>query len=196
VSDAPVAPRRSDAIRNRGRVITAARAVFAEQGFDACVTDVAERAGVGKATVYRSFPTREHLVAAVVIDRLEWFAERADAALGGPDPAGALGEVMLGSVHRAAADRSLPEAIARVSDMPGVLEAQEGVRAALGALLVAAQDAGGVRRDVAVADVKVLYSGVFAALGPEPDEGALRRGMTLAIDALRPGGRTLPPAGA
>ena len=59
------APRRSDALRNRERVIAAAREVFAEQGIHACVPEVARRAGVGKATVYRSFATREHLVAAL-----------------------------------------------------------------------------------------------------------------------------------
>lgn len=182
---------RSDALRNRERVIHAAREVYAEQGFDACVPDVARRAGVGKATVYRSFPTREHLVAAVVIHRLEWFADQAREALGHGDPAEALHEVMLGSARRAAADRSLPEAIARVSDMPGVLEAQEEVRAALGDLLAAGQKAGSVRDDVTVADLKVLFSGVCSALGPDADEAALRRGITLVLDALRPGGRPL-----
>ncbi len=194
MTELPTTPRRSDALRNRERVVAAARDVFAEQGFDACVPEVARRAGVGKATVYRSFPTREHLVAAVVIHRLEWFAARARAALDGPDPAGGLGEFMLSSARHAAADRSLPEAIALVSEMPGVLEAQAEVRAALGALLAAAQEAGTVRPDVGVADVKLLFSGVCGALGADAGEDALRRGMTLALDALRPGGRPLPPA--
>lgn len=191
MSAVPDAPRRSDALRNRERVIAAAREVFAEQGFDACVPEVARRAGVGKATVYRSFPTREHLVAAVVIHRLEWFAGQARAALGRDDPAEALRDVMLGSARRAAADRSLPEAIALVSEMPGVVEAQEEVREALGELLAAAQRAGSVRGDVTVADVKVLFSGICSALGPGAGEAALRRGTTLVLDALRPGGRPL-----
>ena len=106
----------------------------------------------------------------------------------------ALGELMLGSARRAAADRSLPEALALVSEMPGVLEAQAEVRAALGALLAAAQATGAVRADVGVGDVKVLFSGVCGAFGPDAGEAALRRGMTLALDALRPGGRPLPAA--
>ena len=69
-------PKRADAVRNRERVVAAAAAVFAERGIEASVPGVAERAGVGKATVYRSFPTKEHLVAAVVADHLAEF-ERA-----------------------------------------------------------------------------------------------------------------------
>lgn len=190
----PTTPRRSDALRNRERVIAAAREVFAERGIDACVPEVARRAGVGKATVYRSFPTREHLVAAVVVHRLEWFEARAQKALGDPDPASGLATFMLGAARRAAADRSLPEAIALVSRMPGVLEAQARARSSLAALLAAAQRAGAVRTDVGVADVKLLLSGVCGALGADAGEDALSRAMTLALDALRPGGRALPPA--
>jgi hypothetical protein len=99
---------------------------------------------------------------------------------------------MLDAARRTAADRSLPEAIALVSEMPGVLDAQARVRTALGALLTAAQRAGTVRADIGVADVKLLLSGVCSALGADASEDALRRAMTLALDALRPGGRALP----
>jgi AcrR family transcriptional regulator len=194
MTELPTAPRRSDAVRNRERVIAAARAVFAEQGIHACVPDVARRAGVGKATVYRSFPTREHLVAAVVVHRLEWFEACARDALADPDPASGLATFMLDAARRTAADRSLPEAIALVSEMPGVLEAQARVRTALDALLTAAQRAGTVRADIGVADVKLLLGGVCGALGADASEDALRRAMTLALDALRPGGRALPAA--
>ena len=179
---------RSDALRNRERVITAARAVFAERGLGAGVPEVAERAGVGKATVYRSYPTREHLVAAIVINRLEWFAATARAALGADDPAEALGDVLLAWARRASADRSLAGAFAMVSEMPGVAEAHDAVRAALGDLITTAQEAGSIRADVTYADVKVLFGGVCHAAD---DEAALQRATTLVLDALRPGGRDL-----
>ena len=71
---------RADAVRNRARVIEAAEAVFAEHGTDAGVELVAERAGVGKATVYRSFPTKEALVSEVVSRQLDaWLAQHAGA---------------------------------------------------------------------------------------------------------------------
>ena len=64
-------PLRADARRNRERVIAAARVVFAEQGRDAQMDDVASRAGVGVGTVYRHFPTKEALIEALAIDRFE-----------------------------------------------------------------------------------------------------------------------------
>ncbi|HTE62763.1 MAG TPA: helix-turn-helix domain-containing protein, partial [Solirubrobacteraceae bacterium] len=67
---------RADAVRNRARVIAAAETVFAEQGADAGVEVVAARAGVGKATVYRSFPTKDALVWEVACRQLEAWLER------------------------------------------------------------------------------------------------------------------------
>ena len=52
---------RSDAARNLARIVDAARDVFAERGYDASVSEVAERAGVGTATIYRRFPTKDDL---------------------------------------------------------------------------------------------------------------------------------------
>src|SRR3954464_13341726 len=88
-------PRRADALRNRQRVIAAAASVFAEKGLDAGVPEIAARAGVGKATVYRSFPTKEHLVAAVAIERLAWVTEVALSGLEEPDAGAALHRVLV-----------------------------------------------------------------------------------------------------
>ena len=75
------APRtRADAVRNYERVLAAASEVLAEKGAEAGVPEIAARAGVGKGTVYRCFPTKDHLVSAVLGERLRWFA---DAARGG-----------------------------------------------------------------------------------------------------------------
>jgi AcrR family transcriptional regulator len=65
----PAARTRVDAVRNRALVIAAAAEVFAEKGEAALVPEIAARAGVGKGTVYRCFPTKDHLVAAVAIER-------------------------------------------------------------------------------------------------------------------------------
>ena len=86
--------KRSDAVRNRLRVLAAAEAVFAERGIEAGVPEIAERAGVGKATVYRSFPTKEHLIAAVSLARLEDFEQRVRARLDAPDAWQALHDLM------------------------------------------------------------------------------------------------------
>src|SRR5689334_21743092 len=87
-------PRRADALRNRERVIAAAAAVFAEKGMEAGVPEIAARAGVGKATVYRSFPSKEHLVAAIAAQRLEWIRGLGAAALEREDPGAAFEDVV------------------------------------------------------------------------------------------------------
>src|ERR1700754_516540 len=68
---APVRPLRADAARNRARIVEAARAAFAESGLDVGVEEIARRAGVGKGTLYRRFPTKEALVRAIFEDLLE-----------------------------------------------------------------------------------------------------------------------------
>ena len=69
------APLRADARRNRERILKAARAVFADQGIDAQIDDVAKRAKVGVGTVYRHFPTKEALLDAIVREHFEAIAE-------------------------------------------------------------------------------------------------------------------------
>ena len=69
--DATVRPLRADAARNRTRVLDAARTAFAEAGLDVGVEEIARRAGVGKGTLYRRFPTKEALVRAIFDDILD-----------------------------------------------------------------------------------------------------------------------------
>jgi AcrR family transcriptional regulator len=85
-------PRRADAQRNHDVVLAAARAVFAQAGIDAPLEDVARAAGVGKGTLYRRFPTREHLFAAILQDRVDELDASAQRALDAPDAWRALSE--------------------------------------------------------------------------------------------------------
>src|SRR5688572_30208687 len=78
-------PLRADAERNRQRIIEAARLVFAERGLDAPMDAIAERAGVGQATLYRRFPQREDLVVACFAPRLDEYADAVEEALREPD---------------------------------------------------------------------------------------------------------------
>src|SRR3954449_9694854 len=71
--------------RNYERVVAAATEVFAEKGAEAGVPEIAARAGVGKGTVYRCYPTKEHLISAVLSERLRWFADAAREAAEQPD---------------------------------------------------------------------------------------------------------------
>src|SRR5450759_3121061 len=78
-------PLRVDAERNRARIVEAAQAAFAEHGLDVPLEDVAEGAGVGIATLYRRFPTRDDLIAACFERRLADYARQAEEALEAPD---------------------------------------------------------------------------------------------------------------
>src|SRR5215218_1377713 len=77
---------RADSERNRERILAAARDVFAERGLDAPLEAIARRAGVGQATLYRRFPTRQDLLAAAFGPKLAAYTEAIDRALKDPDP--------------------------------------------------------------------------------------------------------------
>src|ERR1700712_105173 len=77
---------RADAARNREAIVEAAREVFAVQGLDAPLDEIAKRAGTGNATLYRRFPTRSDLVAAGFAGRMPPQAQAVEAALNDDDP--------------------------------------------------------------------------------------------------------------
>ncbi|GAA4625104.1 TetR/AcrR family transcriptional regulator [Actinoallomurus vinaceus] len=79
-------PLRSDAERNRARIIAAARTTFGRDGLNASMASVAREAGVGIATLFRHFPAKEELVAAVFSDRMDAYADAVAVALADPDP--------------------------------------------------------------------------------------------------------------
>ncbi|MGH3262314.1 MAG: TetR/AcrR family transcriptional regulator, partial [Trebonia sp.] len=89
---------RADAERNRRRLLDAASEMFCERGLDVGVAEIAEHAGVGRGTLFRNFPTKEHLIAAILVERLQESVSRGRAALQAPDPAAALFELIEASV--------------------------------------------------------------------------------------------------
>src|SRR6202020_3629255 len=92
-------PLRADAERNRRRLLDAATAIFCERGLDVGVGEIAERAGVGRGTLFRNFPSKEHLIAAIVVERMNESIERAHAALDAGDPGAALFELIDSAIH-------------------------------------------------------------------------------------------------
>src|SRR3954447_640418 len=102
-------PLRADARRNRERVVAAAGVVFAEQGNDAQMDDVAKRAGVGVGTVYRHFPTKEALIEALAMDRFEKVLAVGKEALLNPDPWAAFEGALWAGAELTAPDRSSTE---------------------------------------------------------------------------------------
>lgn len=156
-------PRRADAVRNLDRVLVAAREVFVERGLDATVEEIAARAGVGKGTVYRNFPTRSDLIATTALYRLSWFDDRLRAALAEKDVAKAVRAYVRDSFEQLRSDRGLGDVL-RSLEMPAVHEAARALRA-LGEQLVARGVAAGVlRADVTGDDLHLLVSGLNRAL--------------------------------
>ncbi len=159
-----VRPQRADAQRNRRRLLDAATAVFCERGLDVSVGDIAERAGVGRATLFRNFPTKDHLIVAIVVDRLSEALARGDALLDAPDPGEALFALIDEFVGRQRTDRTLFDALDDTwRSHPEIRRAHSQLVATLDALVVRAQRAGAVREDVSAVDVLMLLKGVCEA---------------------------------
>src|SRR6266498_1487574 len=100
---------RVDAERNRAAILAAAREVFAEQGLEAPLEEIALRAGVGIATLYRRFPARAQLVAAALIEKVTQYAEAAEQALAAPDPWAGFASFVEGICELQADDRGLSD---------------------------------------------------------------------------------------
>jgi AcrR family transcriptional regulator len=167
----------------RRRLLAAAGEVFARDGLDAPMPAIATAACAGIGSVYRQFPSKHDLLAALVIERLRDVRERVDAALTGSEgPWAALTGLLWTLVERQAGDDVLGEAIATVSADPAVQEARATTVTALGRLLAAAQAEGRARADATTLDLQLLFAATGAAAQLEP--GAWRRMLELGIDAL------------
>jgi AcrR family transcriptional regulator len=187
MSLATPAPRRADALRNREAVVRAAGEVFAAKGMDAGVPEIAARAGVGKATVYRSFPSKEHLVAAVAIERLAWVTEVALGGLDDPDADQALHRVVVAIAERQASDRAVSGSLASDIHLPELDAARSAAQTAFEALIARGREQGALRHDATGDDLRVLFTGMSTVLREreERDPAVWRRFGTLVADALR-----------
>ncbi|SNQ49732.1 Transcriptional regulator, TetR family (fragment) [Frankia canadensis] len=136
--------RRSDARRNHERVVQAAVDVFAELGLAATVPDVAARAGVGKATVYRNFPSREDLLSAVVAYQLRWFRNLATSTLADPDPRCGFERLIDGWFERIMSNQ-LAQDFLRPDALPGMRDCGAEVTEIVDQVVVRAQKAGMAR---------------------------------------------------
>jgi AcrR family transcriptional regulator len=168
----------------RERILDAAERVFATDGLDAPMPAVATAAGAGVASVYRQFPSKNDLLAALVTKRLE---ETRDAALAASrrqvDRWTALTEMLWALAERQSADDFLGEAWDRVRDHPDVAAATRLSLEAIGQLVAAAQAEGKLRADVSAVDIRLLFAATRAANRVEP--AGWRRMLTLLIDGLR-----------
>ena len=182
----PARPLRADAARNRARVLDVAYETFAAEGLSVPIDEIARRAGVGAGTVYRHFPTKEALFAAVIEDRMQHLVDDGYALLKSEGPGEALFTYLRSIVLQwGATDRGLVDALAGLGiDIPSVApDAEDAFLAVLGDLLRAAQDAGTARQDIGVREVKSILVGCQAM---EAYNSALADRVTdVVVDGLR-----------
>lgn len=168
---------RADALRNRALVLEAARAGFSSDGPDLSLDEIARRAGVGAGTVHRHFPTKESLLAAVIVERLSAMTNHIRTQLDSPDPVAAFTGAVRELTNEARVNMALSAALGEdVGSSAG--EAGARLSATLSELLARAQAAGGIRPDITVDDLHAVLAG---AITIERGLSAERSGMGLDI---------------
>jgi AcrR family transcriptional regulator len=189
-------PLRADARRNRARLLEAAESVFATRGLTASTDEVAKEAGVGIGTLFRHFPTKEALLRAVLIARLDGLCESARTLAADEQPGPAFFAFFTMVVDSASAKNAYADALeeAGVDVQDAFSEVGQSLKDALESLLVSAQKAGAVRGDIGVAELKALLVGASRAIEQTPDDPAVRsRTLSVFTDGLRPVTFTLSP---
>ncbi|CAM5262865.1 TetR family transcriptional regulator [Streptomyces spiroverticillatus] len=184
---------RADARRNYEKLLTEARAAFAEHGTDASLEEVARRAGVGIGTLYRHFPTRHALLSAVFQGAVDELLTRAHELTRATDPCGALVTWLRAIITHASEYRGLARALMSAS---GTTEADPNspltscstpMREAGTTLLARAQQSGTVRPDVPIRDLMQLTNAIALAAEQSPDDPQLAdRLLSLAVRGLQP----------
>ncbi|SEG68579.1 DNA-binding transcriptional regulator, AcrR family [Thermomonospora echinospora] len=181
-------PLRADARRNRERVLRAAGEAFAEKGGLIPLDEIARRAGVGAGTVYRHFPTKEALFREVVSVRLHAIVAEARGLLTAPDPGAAFYTFFTWVVEQAMFNHALCDALADGAGMEQFRceDTDAAFTRAVDALLQRAQQAGAVRSDIDVVEVRALMSGCLAMERSHRPSVPSGRLTALTTEVLRP----------
>jgi AcrR family transcriptional regulator len=196
VTDVAKRPLRSDAERNRRLVLDAAAQAFAEEGLDVGMADIARRAGVGNATVFRRFPSKDALVRAIFEDRIAEAIAAAAEAAAVADPWAGLVQCLERYSALQARDRGFFEATDQVlMEHPELMSLHRRIFDAVDPLVDRAKQAGALRDDVTTLDVIGLTKAAVASVLPSPDLRAdgWRRPLALMLDGLRPAAATPLP---
>jgi AcrR family transcriptional regulator len=184
---------RADARRNRERIVSSGRELFARDGPEAQMDEIAARAGVGIGTVYRHFPTKEALLTAMVRDRFQEFAEIATLAEESVDAREALQTVMLRSAEAVEGDVGFQLAMMGSEELEweGIQEQKAVLATVLGRIIRRAVDAGVVREDFTVDDFGMVMCGVTSTMYYKPGNADWRRHLAILTQGLRPPDRDL-----
>jgi AcrR family transcriptional regulator len=178
---------RADARRNRAKVLVSARKLFAKQGLDAQIDEIARDAGVGVGTVYRHFPTKEDLLQALADERFVGLAQAADAALEAQDPGHGFVEFMTYSARVMAEDRGLSEAMDQLPGLCRVAAERVEMLRRTDEVLTRAQESGDIREDLVAEDIPALICGLGRAVRSEVERPTMswERFLEIILAGLR-----------
>jgi AcrR family transcriptional regulator len=189
-------PLRADAERNRERIIEAARALFAERGIDVTMEDVAKRAGVGAATLYRRYPSRAELVAGAFEEKMWRFADGARTALNDADPWRGFCRYVRSLCAMQTSDRGFSDVLTMT--FPSVVRFEAARQRAFedfSELVRRAKEQGSLRDDFVPEDLIILLmasAGVVGATASAAPRSAPRLVSYLLQAFAAPGGGRLP----
>lgn len=179
---------RADARRNYERMLSAAAETFAEVGPNASLNEIARRAKVGPGTLYRHFPHRQALLAAVLRERIEALCSRAEELMSTTDPDNALREWLRAFLVHARTDHGLGgAALAGPVDLG--FDCHAAIHEAAHAVVSHAQRVGSVRADARAHDVVQLIVGIALTTSHSTDLDRPERLLGLVMDALYERGR-------
>ena len=183
---------RSDAVRNRAKVLAAARRQLAGHGLDTQIEQIARDAGVGVGTVYRHFPTKEALLEALAQDKFDGLATAAHEALELGDPWEGFVNFMTYAARKMSDDRGLAEAMDQRPEICGAAAAEAGLHDLTTELVERAQAAGALRPDISADDIPSLICGLGRAVRAG-EEGAPTMSWERYLDIILAGLRAPAP---
>jgi AcrR family transcriptional regulator len=186
---------RADALRNRQRIVAAAREALVEHGAEATLDEIARRAGVGNATIYRHFADRRELIHHVTLWVMDRVTDHAEAALAEESDA----YLALCRFVHASADERVGALCPMMSqgvdkDHPEQISARDRLQAGVAALMAAARDSGRLRTDIGVGDLMVALTQLTR---PLPGKGCVNfdqfvhRHLQLFLDGLHTPARSV-----
>jgi AcrR family transcriptional regulator len=177
---------RADARRNRERIMSAGRELFAREGPQAQMDEIAAHAGVGIGTVYRHFPTKEALLTAMVRERFQEFAAIAKVAEEIPDPREALESVIFTSAEAVEGDSGFQLAMMGSNELEweGIEEDKAALAEVLTRIISRAAAAGVVRDDFTFQDFGMMMCGITSTMYYQPGSANWRRHADLILHGV------------
>jgi AcrR family transcriptional regulator len=180
---------RADAARNLELILEAAEEVFAEKGHEACVADIAARAGVGQATIFRRFETKDDLIEAVFERKVENLLAVAEAAARKRRAWDGLMEFMATATRLHVRDRGFFQSMAQqLMEKQHLVEMKMRAKEAMGGLVERAKAEGDLRADITAEDIHAFCCAAAQAAQMGPSPGAARaskRYLAVITDGMR-----------